>query len=138
MQTILVPVSVGELADKVSILQIKSERIDDATKLGHVRLELEGLLPLWQAELAKDAAALEPVYAELKAANERMWEVQDALRAKEAAQTFDAQFIELARAVAARNGERIAAKNRINQLAGSQFVEEKQYQAHDGTGSVQA
>ena len=137
MQTILVPVSVGELADKVSILQIKSERIDDAGKLEHIRLELEGLLPLWQAELAKDPGQLEPVYAELKAANERMWEVQDALRAREAAQTFGAEFIELARAVAARNGERIAAKNRINQLAGSQFVEEKQYQAHDGAGSAQ-
>ena len=137
MQTILVPVSIGELADKVSILEIKAERIPDPAKLAHIQGELEGLRPSWQAQLSA-RPGLEPVYAELKAANERMWEVQDALRAKEAAQTFDAEFIELARAVGARNGERIAAKNRINQLAGSQFVEEKQYQAHDGAGSAQA
>lgn len=130
MQTILVPVSVGELADKVSILQIKAERIGDVAKRAHVELELGGLLPLWREQLA-GTPGLEPVYAELKAANERMWDVQDALRAKEAAQAFDAEFVELARAVAARNGERVAAKNRINQLAGSQFVEEKQYQAQD-------
>jgi len=130
MQTILCPVSVGELADKVSILQIKAERIEDPGKRAHVELELGGLAPLWQEQLA-GRPELEPVYAELKAANERMWDVQDALRAKEAAQSFDAEFVELARAVAARNGERVAAKNRINQLAGSQFVEEKQYQAQD-------
>lgn len=128
MQTILVPVSVGELADKVSILQIKAERIRDAAKLEHIGLELEGLLPLWQAQLAV-RPELAPVYTELKDANERMWDVQDALRAREAAQAFDAEFVELARAVAALNGERVAAKNRINHLAGSQFVEEKQYQA---------
>jgi hypothetical protein len=128
MQTILVPVSVGELADKVSILQIKAERIADPAKLRHIQVELEGLLPLWQAQLA-ERPALAPVYTELKDANERMWDVQDALRAKEAEQAFDAEFVELARAVAARNGERVAAKNRINRLAGSQFVEEKQYQA---------
>ncbi|MCE7033455.1 hypothetical protein LY625_12675 [Lysobacter sp. GX 14042] len=130
MQTILVPVSVGELADKVSILQIKAERIGDTAKRAHVELELGGLLPLWRGQLA-GKPGLGPVYAELKAANERMWDVQDALRAKEAAQAFDAEFVELARAVAARNGERVAAKNRINQLAGSEFVEEKQYQAQE-------
>ncbi|HLT45551.1 MAG TPA: DUF6165 family protein [Luteimonas sp.] len=137
MQTILCPVSVGELADKVSILQIKSERIGDETKRAHVELELDGLMPLWREQL-DGRPELEPVYAELKTANERMWEVQDALRAKEAAQVFDAEFIELARAVAARNGERVAAKNRINQLSGSEFVEEKQYQAQDGAGSAEA
>lgn len=137
MQTILCPVSVGELADKVSILQIKSERIGDETKRAHVELELDGLMPLWREQL-DGRPELEPVYAELKTANERMWEVQDALRAKEAAQRFDAEFIELARAVAARNGERVAAKNRINQLSGSEFVEEKQYQAQDAAGSTEA
>src|SRR5690606_2843571 len=137
MQTILCPASVGELADKVSIRQIKSERIGDETKRAHVELELDGLMPLWREQL-DGRPELEPVYAELKTANERMWEVQDALRAKEAAQVFDAEFIELARAVAARNGERVAAKNRINQLSGSEFVEEKQYQAQDGAGSAEA
>jgi len=61
--------------------------------------------------------------------NELMWDVQDGLRACEASQTFDARFIELARAVAVRNGERVAIKNGINRLAGSDFIEEKQYQA---------
>ena len=128
MQTISVPVSVGELADKLSILQIKSERIDDAAKRANIQAELEGLRPLWQP-LADGDARLADCYARLKAVNEQMWDVQDGLRACEADRRFDAAFIELARAVAVRNGERVAIKNEINRISGSSFVEEKQYQA---------
>ncbi|MBA3928483.1 putative coiled-coil protein SlyX [Pseudoxanthomonas japonensis] len=128
MNTILIPVSIGELADKLSILEIKSERIDDAGKRAHVQVELDGLRTLWDP-LAAAQDELATLKQELRAINERMWDVQDALRAKEAAQAFDAGFVELARAVAQRNGERIVVKNTINRLAGSRFIEEKQYQA---------
>ena len=128
MNTILIPVSIGELADKLTILEIKAERIEDAGKRAHVQVELEGLRALW-APLERAQEALAPLKRDLRAINERMWDVQDALRAKEAAQAFDGEFVTLARAVAQRNGERIAVKNTINRLAGSRFIEEKQYQA---------
>lgn len=128
MNTILIPVSIGELADKLTILEIKAERIDDAGKRAHVQVELDGLRVLWEP-LAATQAELAAMKQDLRAINERMWDVQDALRAKEAAQTFDDEFVTLARAVAQRNGERITVKNAINRLAGSRFIEEKQYQA---------
>ncbi|WP_447586491.1 DUF6165 family protein [Pseudoxanthomonas mexicana] len=128
MNTILIPVSIGELADKLSILEIKAARIDDAGKRAHVQVELEGLRTLWDAQVAAQAE-LAGMKDQLRAINERMWDVQDALRAKEAAQLFDTDFVELARSVARHNGERIQVKNAINRLAGSRFIEEKQYQA---------
>nr|WP_255692600.1 DUF6165 family protein [Luteimonas sp. XNQY3] len=124
----MAPVSIGELADKITILEIKAERIGDAQKLVNVRTELDGLLPLW-APLADKQPEMAELKTALRDANTRMWDVQDALRAKEAAQDFGAEFVELARAVARHNGDRVEVKNRINRLAGSRFVEEKQYRA---------
>ncbi len=128
MDSIRVPVSIGELADKITILEIKAERITDAAKHRNVLIELQDLLPLW-APIAARHAPLTDLKARLKQANERMWDVQDALRAKEAAQVFDDEFIQLARAVAQHNGHRVGLKNAINQQAGSTFVEEKEYRA---------
>jgi hypothetical protein len=128
VSTILAPVSIGELADKITILEIKAERIGDAQKLVNVRTELDGLLPLW-APLADKQPEMAELKTALREANTRMWDVQDALRAKEAAQDFGDEFIELARAVARHNGDRVEVKNTINRLAGSRFVEEKQYRA---------
>lgn len=128
MSTILIPVSIGELADKLSILEIKALRIDDATKRMHVQAEREGLQSLWDEKLARQPG-LARMKDELRRINELMWDVQDALRAKEAEKSFDADFIELARAVARHNGQRILVKNEINRQAGSLFIEEKQYQA---------
>ena len=128
MDSIRVPVSIGELADKITILEIKAERITDAEKRRNVLIELQDLLPLW-APIAARHAPLADLKARLKQANERMWDVQDALRAKEAAQVFDDEFIRLARAVAQHNGHRVGLKNAINQQAGSTFVEEKEYRA---------
>ena len=128
MNAILIPVAIGELADKLSILEIKAERIDDATKRAHVEVERQGLQTLWQ-DLVSAQPDLAGLKDDLRRINERMWDVQDALRAKEAAQVFDAEFIELARAVARHNGDRIGVKNAINRRAGSRFIEEKQYQA---------
>ncbi|MBB1115857.1 hypothetical protein H4O09_02095 [Stenotrophomonas sp. W1S232] len=127
MDTILTPVSIGELIDKITILEIKAERIDDAGKLANVRTELEGLQPLLAAQVQR-APQLHELKQQLKAINLRMWEIQDALRECEAAQTFDDAFIQLARGVYQTNGQRVTVKNHINQLAGSTLVEEKQYQ----------
>lgn len=126
VNTIMAPVSIGELADKITILEIKSDRITDPHKRDNVRVELDGLTPLWERLVAShpDIAALK---VQLRAVNERMWDVQDSLRDKEARQQFDAAFVQLARAVGSHNGERVGLKNDINRLAGSQFVEEKQY-----------
>jgi len=127
VDAILTPVSIGELIDKITILEIKAERIDDATKLANVRTELDGLLPLLLQQLDAQPA-LAAMKTQLKAINERMWEIQDQLRDKEAAQVFDEAFIQLARAVYGTNGERVQVKNEINRVAGSALVEEKQYQ----------
>lgn len=127
VQTILTPVSIGELIDKITILEIKAERITAAAKLANVLTELDGLLPLWQQQQTA-RPTLGALKDQLKAINERMWDIQDALRAKEAAQNFDDNFISLARGVYGTNGERVAVKNDINRIAGSALVEEKQYQ----------
>lgn len=127
MQTILTPVSIGELIDKITILEIKAERITDAAKLANVRTELDGLWPLW-LEQQTARPTLGTLKDQLKAINERMWDIQDRLRDKEAVQDFGAEFITLARGVYGTNGERVAVKNDINRVAGSALVEEKQYQ----------
>src|SRR5690606_27905127 len=100
-----VPVSFGELLDKVAILQIKSERMQDPGKLANVRRELSALEKAWMAHPAagRDIARLR---AELKAVNERLWEIEDAIRLKEKAREFDREFVELARSVYFENDRR--------------------------------
>ena len=123
----MVPVSWGELLDKITILEIKAERIEDAAKLANVHTELDGLLPLFEAQRGNQPA-LDALKQQLKVINQRMWDIQDQLRDKEAAQVFDEAFIQLARGVYGTNGERVQVKNEINRVAGSALVEEKQYQ----------
>jgi hypothetical protein len=127
MSLIQVPVSHGELIDKITILQIKSERISDAAKVANVRTELEMLEATWAADAAS-ATDISDEQARLKAVNEALWDIEDAIRLKEKAQAFDAEFIELARSVYFRNDERAAVKREINLKLGSQLVEEKSYQ----------
>src|SRR5689334_14066636 len=124
MQDILIPISPGELLDKITILRIKSVRMDDVAKLGNVRLELGLLEKTWQESgcAAIDVAAEERA---LQNVNERLWDIEDRLRDKEAVQTFDRDFIELARSVYIANDERAAIKKRINLKLGSRIVEEK-------------
>ena len=133
MSEILVPVSFGELLDKIAILQIKSERMTDAAKLANVRNELTALETTWAAHPAsrQDIAALR---TDLKAVNERLWVIEDDIRLQEKAQAFDAEFIRLARAVYFENDIRARVKKDINLALGSAYVEEKSYQDY-GTGS---
>ena len=127
MSLISAPVSYGELIDKITILEIKSERMSDAAKLSNVRDELQLLNALWTGDAASrtDIAAER---AELKRINETLWEIEDEIRVKEREQAFDARFIELARAVYHTNDKRAAVKRAINLKLGSRLVEEKSYQ----------
>jgi hypothetical protein len=124
-----VPVSPGELLDKITILRIKSQRIADAAKLANVRLELELLQRTW-ATLGAATAAVAADEQALQAVNDELWDIEDRIRDKEAARSFDQDFIELARAVYQRNDERAAIKKRINVALGSRIVEEKSYQPY--------
>jgi uncharacterized protein YukE len=127
MSEILVPVSFGELLDKIAILQIKSERMQDPAKLANVRKELEALSATWLEHPAASHDILE-LRAALKAVNERLWEIEDDIRHCERRQDFGAEFIRLARAVYHENDERAAIKKQINLALGSAYVEEKSYQ----------
>lgn len=124
--TIKVDVSVGEFLDKVTILEIKSERIKDAAKLENVNKELNLLKKIW-AESEFASADISDEMARLKAINEKLWEIEDDIRDKERARKFDDKFIELARAVYYSNDERAAIKKELNLKLGSDLVEEKSY-----------
>jgi hypothetical protein len=130
----MVPVSWGELLDKITILQIKQERLDDAAKRANVAAELAALNAVAGAVPA-DAALAAPL-AELKAVNESLWGIEDRLRDKEAAGDFDADFIALARAVYFTNDRRAALKREINRLLHSAMVEEKSYRPYARPGAV--
>jgi len=127
MSEILVPVSFGELLDKIAILQIKSERMSDEAKLANVRKELDALSATW---LAHPAAGHDIVNlrAQLKSVNESLWDIEDDIRRCEQRQDFGAEFIRLARAVYFENDERASIKKQINLALGSTYVEEKSYQ----------
>jgi hypothetical protein len=127
MSEILVPVSFGELLDKIAILQIKSERMSDPAKLANVRKELAALESTWMAHPAAGGDIVR-LRAELKAVNERLWEIEDDIRNEERAQRFGEEFIRLARAVYFENDERARIKREINVALGSAYVEEKSYQ----------
>jgi hypothetical protein len=129
MSEILVPVSPGEVLDKITILRIKAARITDPVKVANVRLELEMLERTWRNspyarhDVARDEAALQAV-------NERLWDIEDRIRDKERAGCFDAEFVELARAVYIENDARAAIKKRVNLALGATIVEEKSYASY--------
>lgn len=130
MSTVLqVEVSAGELIDKITILEIKTERISDPDKVANVQRELRSL-----AAARRDALPSSPVLheltAELRRINERLWEIEDDIRDCERKRDFGQRFIELARAVYRTNDRRAAAKRQINELLGSELVEEKDYAAY--------
>jgi prefoldin subunit 5 len=127
MDIIHVPVSPGEVLDKITILEIKSERMDDAEKVANVKRELELLQASWLQHVKEDET-VQRIHAELKAINEELWEIEDDIRDKEKAREFDEVFIALARAVYVTNDKRANAKKELNVHLGSEIVEEKSYQ----------
>ena len=126
MSLIKIPVSHGELLDKITILEIKSEHITDPGKLSNVGRELELLESIWQASPAS-AQDLAGARARLKAVNEKLWKIEDRIRLREKARNFDQEFIELARAVYYNNDDRATIKREINVNLGSELMEEKSY-----------
>ena len=124
--SIKIEISVGELLDKITILQIKEERIDDVSKLENIRNELQVLQSQWTASVYSKKDLAKSI-SELKKVNEALWEIEDKIRDKERAQMFDEEFIELARAVYVTNDDRANIKREINNITGSALVEEKSY-----------
>jgi hypothetical protein len=129
MKDILVPISPGELLDKITILRIKSQRMTDEAKLRNVRHELALLERTWR-DAVPDPAAVTAEEADLTRVNAALWDIEDRIRDKEAARAFDAEFVELARAVYVTNDERAIVKKRINHKLGSTLVEEKSYRPY--------
>jgi predicted nucleic acid-binding Zn-ribbon protein len=120
-----VEVSWGELVDKLTILEIKERRLSSSAAVANVRRELADLNKVLHVlRVPAEFAALKQGLA---AINESLWEIEDRIRAKEAAASFDSEFVELARAVYVNNDKRTALKREINLLMKSDFVEEKQY-----------
>ena len=124
-----VAVSWGELIDKITILEIKARRLKSQQALDNVRKELAALTQVVDDSAAR-SLALDALKQKLAAVNEALWDIEDGVRAKEAAKTFDAQFVELARAVYHHNDERSALKREINALLKSGLVEEKLYTSY--------
>lgn len=127
--SINIELSVGELLDKVTILQIKSERISDQAKLENINKELQVLTVLWEASVYSQSDLKENIQA-LKEVNEALWDIEDKIRDKERDQLFDQEFIELARSVYFTNDKRAEIKKVINTKTGSELVEEKSYKKY--------
>jgi tetratricopeptide (TPR) repeat protein len=130
-EPLAIEVAPGELLDKITILEIKSQRITDAAKLKNVRLELDTLLAVRDRSLAR-SAELDALTAELKQVNEALWEIEDHIRLEERKEDFGSRFVELARSVYRQNDRRAAIKRRINDLTGSRLIEEKSYETYAG------
>ena len=121
-----VPISLGELVDKITILEIKTEHITDAAKLENVNRELE----LLRAACSIEMTRIDELRRELKAVNERLWTIEDKIRDCERNGDFGPQFVELARSVYKTNDRRADIKRKINLVTGSSLMEEKSYSGY--------
>ena len=126
MAELMVPISPGELIDKITILEIKSQRMTDAAKLHNVRTELALLTDTWRAS-PFSATDIRAEWDALREVNGKLWDIEDRIRDRERDGDFGAEFIELARAVYVTNDERAVLKKKINTRLGSTLVEEKSY-----------
>ncbi|MFZ0694933.1 MAG: DUF6165 family protein [Alphaproteobacteria bacterium] len=127
---ISVPVAPGELLDKITILELKMERIRDLQKLRNVRTEMALLRAIVSREIP-DTAEIAKLTAELRGINAELWDIEDKIRDCERAGDFGATFVALARAVYRNNDRRAGVKRRINLALGSTIVEEKSYAASE-------
>jgi len=134
---IQIPVSPGELLDKITILEIKSRRMTEPTQLAHVRQELALLHATWTESVVADDT-VRRIRHELERVNGQLWDLEEDIRAKESAREFDARFIDLARSIYATNDLRCAAKRELNAYLGSDIVEEKSYGLTSEAGTAPA
>lgn len=128
MVTMKIEVSIGEIVDKLSILQIKKLNILDEEKLINVKKEYDYLLQVVESDLSFSTS--DELYRELFMTNKKLWDIEDKIRDKERDKSFDEEFIELARSVYFTNDERSKIKKNINIKYGSNFVEEKSYKEY--------
>ena len=126
MKAPLIPISWGELFDKLTILQIKLENLQDQNALNNVKIEYDELFKIFNNNFLEDDNAIR-LLADLKNINKILWNIEDDIRDKERHKTFDDEFIELARSVYITNDERSRIKRNINETFGSQLIEEKSY-----------
>ncbi len=126
---VTIPVSWGELFDKLTILEIKQARIDNQQKLVNINRELEALRRICGEHQLPDDP-LQALIDELRRTNESLWDIEDDIRACERKRDFSYEFIELARSVYRTNDKRAGLKLKINHLLGSELIEEKSYQAY--------
>ncbi len=127
-----VEVSAGEFLDKLTILKIKTERIQDTAQLRNINYELDVLRQAWvDSPLSQKDVSLD--LKDLKEVNEKLWDIEDRLRGMEARKQFDDEFVQLARSVYRLNDKRAAIKRRLNELFGSKMVEEKSYTDYEST-----
>lgn len=131
-----VPVSWGELLDKITILEIKRARIIDAAACANVLTEYGLLREIGGDVMRQDDVV--PLLRQLKTVNEDLWEIEDAIRQEEAQGEFGARFVRLARSVYRKNDERAAIKRAINVSLGSALIEEKSYAHHTDRLPVEA
>ena len=129
MDSMQVPVSPGEVLDKITILEIKSERMTHPGQLANVRHELALLRETWARAVAADEHVAR-LHAELREVNQALWDIEDEIRDKERAGRFDERFIELARSVYVTNDQRSRIKKELNLHLGSRIVEEKSYREY--------
>lgn len=127
--TVSVDISPGELIDKITILEIKLERITDDAKLANVQIEYDTLTRARDEAIAS-SEKLDEISAKLKKVNEALWEIEDDIRDCERNKDFGETFIKLARAVYMTNDKRMEVKREINDFLGSRLVEEKSYAAY--------
>ena len=126
MKTPLIPVSWGELFDKITILEIKIENLKEKNALKNVKTEHDQLNTIYNNNFLKNEIA-RVLFNDLKEINHKLWEIEDLIRDKERNKTFDKEFIELARNVYFTNDERSRIKRNINETFGSKIIEEKSY-----------
>ena len=124
---ISIPVSLGELVDKITILEIKANKISDSKKLKNINNELEALL-LVLVKINKDEKIFKDLYSELKKVNQELWEIEDKIRNLEKNKVFNEEFIEVARSVYIKNDKSFDLKNKIIDLFDSEYKVEKSYE----------
>ncbi|MDW3095568.1 MAG: DUF6165 family protein [Gammaproteobacteria bacterium] len=129
MLQLYAPLSVGELIDKITILKIKQKKATDTQKLININRELDELESTWKKEKAAELD-ISDLFQQLTEVNEALWNIEDDIRAKEAVNKFDQEFIDLARSVYKQNDRRAALKKEINIRSGSTLIEEKLYQEY--------
>lgn len=129
VSSVKVDIAPAELIDKITILSIKSERIDDVEKRKNVQSELD-ILTATRDQVIQPSASLNDLTLKLKDVNERLWVIEDDIRSCEATEEFGSQFTELARTVYRQNDERARLKREINNLLGSNIIEEKSYKPY--------